>query len=87
MTSVLLDLLAWCSSDGMKISELSEKMSSPGSLEVIVSGEGVNMDTVKKLDSVEGEQVSTEFDLVSGTLYHLQSPPPGIIMVAGILSN
>ena len=76
----------------MNINELSEKMSSPGSLEVLESGEGegVNMDAVKKLvceHSGEGEQVSTEFDLVSGTLYLLNSPPPGTIMVAGILSN
>ena len=71
----------------MKISELSEKMPSPGSLEVVVSGEGVTMDAVKKLDSGEGEQVSTEFDLVSGTLYRLHSHPPGTIMVAGILFN
>ena len=44
------------------------------------------MDAVKKLDcehSGEGEQVSTEF-LVSGTLYRLNSPPPGTIMVAGM---
>ena len=44
------------------------------------------MDAVKKLDcehSGEGEQVSTEF-LFSGTLYRLNSPPPGTTMVAGM---
>ena len=47
-----VDLLAWCSSDGMKISELSEKMPSQGSLEVVVSGEGSQWTQSRRLTQV-----------------------------------